>query len=178
MLCTRPALLSCRRICTRNREGTPWASAMSRIRTGSPTACRAASSRTAMQAYSVFAETIIAWRPSLTVEPAFRFGEAAPAAGPLVLADHHRPRARTAADAGEALVVQRVVGNVVLCDQPPHFLLGPVGQRADLHQAEFLVPADDRRLGPVGALIAADRAGPGVHTDRRRLEHLHFAVQA
>src|SRR4029453_1061306 len=81
-----------------------------------------------------------------------------------------------AADARVALIVQRIVRNVVLRNQPPDLLFRPVGQRADLYQAELFVPADDRHLGPVGALIAADGAGPGVHAEHGLVKHLHFAV--
>src|SRR5215204_4853157 len=96
------------------------------------------------------------------VQPAFRLRRSAPAAGALVFAEHDRAGAGPAADAGVALVVQRVVGDVVFGDQGPDVLLGPVGQGADFDQAELFVPADDGGFGPVGALVAADGAGPGV----------------
>src|SRR4051812_42916581 len=112
------------------------------------------------------------------MEPTLRLREAAPAAGALVFAQQHGPRAGPAADAGIALIVERVIRNLVLRDKAPHVLLGPVGERADFDEAEFLVPADDGRGGPIGALIAADRAGPGVHADDSLFEHLHFAIEA
>src|SRR5262249_34584441 len=112
------------------------------------------------------------------VQAALGLGKPAPAASALVFTQQHGPRAGPAADARVALVVQRIVGNVVLADEAPDLLLRPVGQRADLHQAEFLVPGDDRGLGPVGALVPADCAGPGVHADHRLLQHLHLAIEA
>src|SRR6476620_8913232 len=75
------------------------------------------------------------------VQAALDLACAAPAAGALVLAEHHGPRAGPAADARVALIVQRVVRNVFVGDQLPDILLRPVRQRADLHEAELLVPA-------------------------------------
>src|SRR4029078_174800 len=112
------------------------------------------------------------------MQPAFGLGEAAPAAGTLVFAQKHSSRAGPAADARIALIMERVIGGVVLGDETPALLLGPVGQRADFDEAEFLVPADDRRCGPVGTLIAANRTRPGVHSDDSLLQHPYFAVKA
>ena len=76
------------------------------------------------------------------VQSALRLACAAPTARPFILAEHHCTRAGPAANAGVALVVKRVVGDVFVGDPLPDVLLGPVGQRTDLHQAELLVPAD------------------------------------
>src|SRR5260221_319464 len=112
------------------------------------------------------------------MQPALRLGEAAPAAGPLVFSRHHSSRAWPAADAGVALVVQRIVGDIVLTDERPNLCLRPVGERAHFDKAELFVPTDDRGLRPVWTLIAADRTGPGVETDDRLLQNLHLAVEA
>src|SRR5262245_34622533 len=48
-----------------------------------------------------------------------------PAARPVVLAVAHRPRTRPAPDAGIAVVVQGIIGNLVLDDEFPHITLGP-----------------------------------------------------
>jgi len=55
-----------------------------------------------------------------------------PAARPEVLAEADRPRAGRAADAGEELVVQRVVVDLVDADVVPDVAPGPVGERIDL----------------------------------------------
>ena len=57
-------------------------------------------------------------------------------------------------------------------------MLGPIGERADLHEVELLVPADDRRLRPIRALVAANAAHPRVPSDRRLLQHADFVVEA
>ena len=79
------------------------------------------------------------------VQAAFFFDQAGPAAGALVVAGGNGARAGPAADAGITLIMQGIVGDVVIGDQLPDFLLRPVGQGTDFHQTEFLVPADDRR---------------------------------
>ena len=86
----------------------------------------------------------------LRVQPALGLRRPAPATGPLVLARADRPRAGPAADARIPLVVQRIVRHALLDDPAPDVLLRPGGQGTDLHQAEFLVPADDRRVGAGG----------------------------
>src|SRR5262249_40136846 len=112
------------------------------------------------------------------VQPTFGLRGTAPAAGSLILTEQNGPSARPAADAGVALVVQGIVRNVVFGNEAPNFFFCPIGERTDFHQAEFLVPADDWRLGWVWALIAADGAGPGVQADDSLLEDFHLAVEA
>src|SRR4051794_41186167 len=120
----------------------PCASEISRMRTGgSPARCRARA-RTARQAYSAFAEIFMrsgipealtrsgsksgrrgpdrgrrSGASKLTaverMQPAFGLRLARPAAGPFVLAGADGPRAGPAADRGKALVVERVVGDMV-----------------------------------------------------------------
>ena len=89
-----------------------------------------------------------------------------------------RPGAGPATDARISLIVQRIVGHVFGQDAVPHVPLRPGGQGADLHQAEFLVPADDRRVGAGGALVAAHAGRPGVETGRHAVQHRHLAVEA
>ena len=83
-----------------------------------------------------------------------------------------------ATDARIASIMQRIVGHVFAENAIPDVALGPGRQRADLHQAEFLVPADNRRLGAGGALVAADAGRPGVETGRHAVQHRHLAVEA
>jgi hypothetical protein len=66
----------------------------------------------------------------------------------------------------------------VLRDEAPDLLFGPFGQWADLHQTELLVPADDRHARSVGALVAANGAGPGLLAEHRLVEHLDLAMEA
>src|SRR6056297_3414909 len=96
------------------------------------------------------------------VQAAFGFLKTRPTPRPLVFTDADGTGARLATDAGIAAVVQRVVGNVVVRDHRPDVFLGPIRQRADFYQLKLVVPADDRRLGTIGTLVATDRAGPGV----------------
>ena len=63
---------------------------------------------------------------SITCRPHSFFTLPGPAAGAVVLAGGDGARARPAADARVALVVQRVVRHVVLHDERPHVLLRPV----------------------------------------------------
>ena len=65
----------------------------------------------------------------------WRFVFPPPAAGAEVLAQADGAGAGRAADAGEKLVVQRVVGDVVELDVVPDVAPGPVGQRVDLDAA-------------------------------------------
>ena len=51
-------------------------------------------------------------------------------------------------------------------------------QAADLDQAEFFVPADDRRIGAGGTLIAANPRGPGVEVLGYPLQHAHLPIEA
>src|SRR5690606_15004839 len=100
----------------------------------------------------------------LCMESALRFGRAAPPHRPFIFAEEYGPRARPATNARIALVVQRIIRNVVLDNELPNFLLCPIRQRADLYQLKLLIPAHNGSLGPVGTLVAANCARPSVHT--------------
>src|SRR5690242_8393371 len=99
--------------------------------------------------------------PWLHVDAALGFGEPGPAAGAQILAGAGLARARTAANAGVALVEQRVVGHLVGVDVAPHIALGPVGQRVDLQQVMARAPLNQLGAGAGGRLVAADAADPG-----------------
>src|SRR6516164_6109905 len=79
-----------------------------------------------------------------------------PAAGALVLAIQDGPRARPATDAGIALVVKRIIRNVVLGDESPNVLVGPAQEWIDLGQSELFVPLDDAGGGAMNGLVAPD----------------------
>src|SRR5215212_5064924 len=59
-------------------------------------------------------------------------------AGPAAVATRPGKRAGSAADRVVALIVQRVVRDVVLGDVAPYVALGPVGQRRDLPEPVLL----------------------------------------
>lgn len=67
------------------------------------------------------------------VKAALGLGSSGPAAGARVFAGAHRAGAMGAADAGEAAIVQRVVGRVMCADVLPYLLGVPVGERIDLY---------------------------------------------
>ena len=97
------------------------------------------------------------------MQTALGLGGPAPAAGAFILARRHRPRAWPAADAGIALVVQRIVRDVSATIRA-HTSFLVHGQGADFHQAELLVPLHNRGIGPRRTLIAANAGGPGLET--------------
>src|SRR5919106_726746 len=105
----------------------------------------------ARQAYSVRAESFIEagsrkqeagsrkQEAGSRKQEAFGLAHAAPAAGAFIgFSRFDGPRARPAANTRIALIVQWIVGDVLVDDAFPDVFLGPVRERADLHQAEFL----------------------------------------
>ena len=98
-----------------------------------------------------------------------------PAPGAPVLAVGDGARARRAADAREALVVERVVGDVVRADVVPHARLVPLGERVELQQAGVAVPLRRLHLLARDALAAAQAADPGVQPDLRAPQRLDLA---
>ncbi len=100
------------------------------------------------------------------VQAALGFGRAAPASGAFVgFAQTDSSRAGPAADARIALVVERVVGNILGEDPFPDVAFGGVRQRTDLHEVEFFVPTNNRCLRTVGALIMAGRCIRPIRTN-------------
>ncbi len=65
-----------------------------------------------------------------------------------------------AADRRVALVVERVVRQVVLGDVAPHVLVGPVGERVELPQAVLGVPGELGRAGARRRLVAPQARRP------------------
>src|SRR3954454_7116242 len=104
-----------------------------------------------------------------------------PASGAQVLAGLRGPRARRAADRGVALVVERVVGQVVLAHVVPHLVLGPLGERVELHYRTVVVV--DLDLADVAAcrpLVAAQPGDPRVEPRQvplQRLDLAHLAAE-
>src|SRR5262245_54478561 len=112
------------------------------------------------------------------VDPAFELVRAGPSTRPLVLADDDRPRARDAADRRVALVVQRVVGNLVDVDVCLEALGVPVDERMDLPDAVALRPLDALRVRARECLLSADAGDPGVVRRERPLERRDLAEVA
>src|SRR5215210_1160923 len=83
-----------------------------------------------------------------------------PATGPLVLARLHGARAGTAADAGIAAIVQRVVRHVVRSDVLPDVVVGPVGERVNLHEGVGSVPLDFVNRRACDGLLASETGHP------------------
>jgi hypothetical protein len=91
-----------------------------------------------------------------------------PAAGAEVLAQADGARAGRAADAGEELVVQRVVGHLVQRDVVPDVAPGPVGQRVELG-AHRIGQVEQRHVGTGARLFAAQAGDPGRLAGQRAL---------
>ncbi len=66
----------------------------------------------------------------------------------------------------------------MLFDIGLHLVVGPSGDRVDLHQSECLVERDERGVGPGRGLHAADAGDPGVVTDERALQRHNLAQPA
>ncbi len=92
-----------------------------------------------------------------------------PAAGALVLAAPHGPRARDAADRRKARVVQRVVRNLVHVDVRLDALRVPVHDGLDLPDAVALRPLDALCICASQRLFATDAGDPGVIRCERAL---------
>src|SRR5215210_7473632 len=89
------------------------------------------------------------------VDAALELVGARPTACALVLADDDGTRARNAADGGIALIVQRVVGNLVHVDVRLHALGVPVDEGLDLPDAVAVGPFDLLRVRARQRLLAA-----------------------
>src|SRR5574343_1135838 len=103
-----------------------------------------------------------------------------PAAGAELLAQADGARAGRAADAGEELVVQRVVVHLVVGDVVPHIAPGPVGQRVELVQtlAGHFAFVVQRHLGAGVGLLLAQTGDPGRFAGQRARQRLHLADAA
>src|SRR3954470_19045977 len=112
------------------------------------------------------------------VQTALGLLHARPAARAGVLAGARLPGAVGAADRGIALIVERVVGNVVLADVIPDLLLRPVRERIELPEPEALVPGEFGGLGAGLRVRAADSGDPEVDGGERRAHRLDLADPA
>src|SRR5439155_8273898 len=90
-----------------------------------------------------------------------------PAPGPRVGARRDRPRARRAADALIALVIERVVRQIVGADVVPDLLVRPVRQWVDLDDAAVVVvELDLADVGACGPLVAPQAGDPRVESEQ------------
>src|SRR5215217_389745 len=112
--------------------------------------------------------------PSYPVKTTLGLLQIQPAPGPGVLVRRHRPRARLATDALVALFEQRVDGNVMLGDVLVDPLLLHEGERRDLGRPVAGLPGEDRRVRPLGRLLAPNPGHPGVVTLERPSERAYF----
>src|SRR6266566_5479833 len=108
------------------------------------------------------------------VQAAFRLSHAAPAACPLRLAGPRGAGAGPAADAGESLVEERMVGDLVLADVAPDVVARPPRERKHLHHRVPVGPVVFEHFDPRACLtlIATHRADPSVEADERALQGL------
>ncbi len=63
----------------------------------------------------------------------------------------------------------------MLGDVGVHVVLGPAGDRGDLHLLPLLVPADHRGVRPARGLVAAQAGRPGLVVLQASLQRLHLA---
>src|SRR3989338_100366 len=104
------------------------------------------------------------------------FPPPAPGADVLVLGDG--ARARGAADAGIALVVQRVVRYVEAADVIPHVGMRPIQQRIEFLQPVVAVELGRGQVLARRRLLAAQAGDPGALASERALERLDLAGAA
>src|SRR6185295_10773963 len=112
------------------------------------------------------------------MQTAFGFLKSAPTTSTLVFIYLHGRRARHAADRRIALVVERVVWNVVFQRVLPDLLLGPTRERIDLDESEFRVLVDNLRARACRRLVAANRRDPCAQTGEHLLQRLDLSQAA
>src|SRR6516164_6431617 len=111
------------------------------------------------------------------VQAALFFFGAGPSAGPFVAVSRWAGT-RPAADARIVLVVEGIVGYIVLCDETPHFLPGPLQQRVDFDQAKLGVALHDAGTTALIGLVGADGADPGGITHNCSPQRQNLAIVA
>src|ERR1043166_3955287 len=102
-----------------------------------------------------------------------------PTPGAQVLSRGGRARARSAADRRVALVVEAVVRQIALAHVVPDLVLGPLGERIELH--DRAVVGVDLDLADVAAcrpLVAAQTGHPPVQRGEVRRQRQHLAYVA
>lgn len=95
------------------------------------------------------------------MKAAFCLGGACPATRARVLPAFDGLGAGPAPDAGIAIVVQRVVWQIVRLDVFPDLIAGPGRKRVQLDHLIGVVPLDEPRVSTESRLVAADACDPG-----------------
>src|SRR6188768_1090138 len=101
-----------------------------------------------------------------------------PAARPRIVADGHRTRARRAADAGIATVVERVVRNVVLRQVVPDVVMRPPRKWREFSQSMDLVVAFGQNVATIDGLLATQSGEPGALAGESAAERFDLAHAA
>src|SRR5690625_92633 len=112
------------------------------------------------------------------MDTALGLGASAPAAGAGVLAGCHGLRAGHASNAGEACVVQRIVGEFVQVDVGPDIVFRPERERIHLYELIRLIPSHHIGSGAEVRLVAADAGDPCPAACQELPEWLYFADEA
>src|SRR5690625_4471679 len=108
------------------------------------------------------------------MDTALGLGASAPAAGAGVLAGCHGLRAGHASNAGEACVVQRIVGEFVQVDVGPDIVFRPERERIHLYELIRLIPSHHIGSGAEVRLVAADAGDPCPAACQELPEWLYF----
>jgi hypothetical protein len=124
---------------------------------------------------STYSDELCCRRLGSDVQSAFCFLEACPTSGAGVFSCLDGAGAVRAADAGEILVVERVVQDVMFVDIVPHHTRGPVRQGIDLHQLKFFIPLDFAGIGAVFGLVAADSGSPAFKLGQLAAQRFYFS---
>src|SRR5262249_43557088 len=87
------------------------------------------------------------------MQSAFLLGGTCPAARSLIFPGGHGTRTGPAPDARVALVMKRIVGDLVFGNEAPYVLVGPAQKRIHFDQAKLGVPLHGASLGPMRGLV-------------------------
>lgn len=90
------------------------------------------------------------------MQTTFCFCKSTPPSRPFVFTQQNGSRARLATDARIALIVQRIVGDIVVGNEFPDLPFRPVREWADFNEVKLVVPSDNRCLSTIWALISSD----------------------
>ena len=105
---------------------------------------------------------------------AFGFLEAKPTPVPFLRTLRDRAGARHTAQTGVAMIVQRVVREVVFSQIVPDVLAGPGRKRVQFDDLVGLVPVDDAGEGPSEGLVATDACDPGAAVCQKSPQWLYL----
>src|SRR5688500_17060391 len=101
-----------------------------------------------------------------------------PATGTGLFACRYRAGAVGAANTGIALIVQRIIRQIVGMDIGPKHFFGPGGEGGNLDIAMPPILADDGGLTACGGLVAADSGEPRIVIFEGAFQRRNFALVA